>query len=179
MNNQSSKKPTFFWKPFFIGLLIMLIVGIVIGYGMWGRKVEKPNAAQLLSVIARHIEAIEKENDNLKSKIKKMEDTVVKGEKAIQSMRAMEKDLARLQDDNKRLRQRMQDYSKLQQQLKEIDILKKENQEMKRDLVKQAALAEQVKRLKKENEELRATVQKVQNVIKQPVLPLQTDQPSS
>lgn len=179
MNNQSSKNPEFFWKTFFVGLFITLIVGIAIGYGTWGRKAAKPDVTQLLSEIGRYIETIKKENNNLKNKIRKMEDVVAKGKQAIESMKATEKDLSRLQDDNTRLRQRMQDYTKLQQQLKEIDILKKENQEMKMKVVKQPDLAEQVKRLTKENEELRAMVQKVQDVVKPPTLPVQTDQPSS
>jgi len=89
MSNQDSNKAIFFWKTFFIGLFIMLIMGVVIGYGIRGRKNEKPNVKQLLSGIARHIESIENENANLKDQIKEMKGTVERGKKAVQSMESM------------------------------------------------------------------------------------------
>jgi len=179
MNNQNSKKPTFFWKTFFIGLLIMLIVGVLIGYGMRGKKEKKPNTKQLLAQIGDHIEILEDNNATLKDQIKKMKDTVEKGKKAVQSMEVMKRDFAKLQDENKKLKGEMENYTQLQLQIKELSKLKKEKEEMKKALGEKAALAEQVVKLKKENEELRGTVQKVKDVIKQPAPSLQADHPSS
>jgi len=82
MNDQGSKKKAFFWRMFFIGLIIMLILGIIIGYGIWGKKSDKPNIKRLLTEVHSYIETIEKENANLKNQIKKIKGTV---EKSIQS----------------------------------------------------------------------------------------------
>lgn len=152
MNNQSSKNPTFFWKVFFVGLLITLVVGLLIGYGIWGKKSEKLNIKTLLSQVADYIEVLEDKSTSFQDQIKKMKGTVEKGEKAIQSMELMKKDLAEI---------------------------KVENKELKKALGEKDALTEQVKRLKKENEELRSTMQKVKDVIKKPTPSLQTDNPSS
>jgi len=100
MNDQSSKKKAFFWRMFLIGLIIMLILGVIIGYGIWGKKSDKPNIKRLLTDVNNYIETIEKENANLKNQIKKMKGTVGK---SIQSVESMKKDLVDLQDENKKL----------------------------------------------------------------------------
>ncbi len=97
MNDQSSKKKAFFWRIFFVGLIIMLILGVIIGYGIWGKKSDKPDIKRLLTEVHSYIETIEKENTNLKNQIKKMKGTV---EKSIQSVESMKKDLVNLQDEN-------------------------------------------------------------------------------
>ena len=179
MDNQSLKKSAFFWKTFFVGLCITLIVGIVIGYGTWGKKDNKLNIKQLLAQIADRIEVLEDENANFQDQIKKMKDTVEKGKKAVQSMGVMKKELAKRQDENKRLKGEMQNYAQLQKQVETLNDLRKENESMKKALGEKAALTEQIMRLKKENEELRSTVEKVKDVIKKPTPSLQTDHPSS
>ena len=100
MNDQSSKKKALFWRIFFIGLIIMLILGVIIGYGIWGKKSDKPNIKRLLTEVNNYIETIEKENANLKNQIKKMKGTV---EKSIQSVESMKKNLVNLQDENTKL----------------------------------------------------------------------------
>ena len=170
MKEQTSNRTTFFGKAFFISLTIMLIIGMVIGYGIWGKKGDdKPNVRHLLSEISKHIKTIENQNTQLKGQLKKMKGTVKKGEKAIQSMEVMKGDLAKLKDDSK----------KLKAQLKKLDDLKIENERLKKALKGKTALAEEALSLKRENEELRKTLERVEDVIKKPNTPFQPDHPSS
>ena len=120
MSNNGSGSKTFFWKTLFTGLLIMLVVGILIGYMIWGKEVETPNTKQLLAQIADRIESLEDENTILKDQIKNMKDTVEKGEKSIQSEELMNKELTKLWDENEKLKTEMEDYDQLQLQLKEL-----------------------------------------------------------
>ncbi len=120
MNDQSSKKKAFFWRMFFIGLIIMLILGIIIGYGIWGKKSDKPNIKRLLTEVHSYIETIEKENANLKNQIKKMKGTV---EKSIQSAESMKKNLVNLQDENTKLMEQTKNSTNPQKQ--ELDDLQK------------------------------------------------------
>jgi cell division protein FtsB len=120
MSNNGSRSKTFFWKTLFAGLLIMLVVGILIGYMIWGKEVETPNIKQLLAQIADRIESLEDENTILKDQIKNMKDTVEKGEKSIQSEELMKKELTKLRDENEKLKTEMEDYDQLQLQLKEL-----------------------------------------------------------
>ena len=167
MDNHASKRTV---KTFFIGLSIMLIIGVVVGYGVWGKKGdEKPNVKHLLSEISNHIETIENQNAQFKGQIKKMRDSVKKGKKAIQSMEVMKGDLAKLKDDNKKLRE----------QLKTLDNLKIENEKLRKVLKEKTALAEQALSLKRENAELRKTLERVEDVIKKLNTPFQPEQPSS
>jgi flagellar basal body-associated protein FliL len=55
MNSKGTNKPKIFLIPFLIVLIIVLAMGIVIGYGIWGKKEEKTNAKRLLSQIAEFI----------------------------------------------------------------------------------------------------------------------------
>lgn len=100
MSDRSSKNKAFFWRIFFVGLIVMFILGVVIGYGIWGKKSDKPDIKRLLTDVHNYIETIEKENANLKDQIKKMKGTV---DKSIQSVESMKKDLVDLQDENKKL----------------------------------------------------------------------------
>ena len=120
MNDQSSKKKAFFWRMFLIGLIIMLILGVIIGYGIWGKNSDKPNIKRLLTEVNSYIETIEKENANLKNQIKKMKGTV---EKSIQSVESMKKDLVNLQDENTKLVGRTKNSTNPQKQ--ELDDLQK------------------------------------------------------
>ena len=120
MSNNGSRSKTFFWKTLFAGLLIMLLVGVLIGYMIWGKEVEIPNTKQLLAQIADRIESLEDENTILKDQIKNMKDTVVEGEKSIQSEELMKKELTKLRDENEKLKTEMEDYDQLQLQLKEL-----------------------------------------------------------
>ena len=120
MSNNGSGSKTFFWKTLFTGLLIMLVVGILIGYMIWGKEVETPNTKQLLAQIADRIESLEDENTIFKDQIKNMKDTVEKGEKSIQSEELMNKELTKLWDENEKLKTEMEDYDQLQLQLKEL-----------------------------------------------------------
>jgi len=120
MSNNGSGSKTFFWKTLFTGLLIMLVVGILIGYMIWGKEVETPNTKQLLAQIADRIESLEDENTILKDQIKNTKDTVEKGEKSIQSEELMNKELTKLWDENEKLKTEMEDYDQLQLQLKEL-----------------------------------------------------------
>ena len=120
MNDQSSKKKAFFWRIFFVGLIIMLILGVIIGYGIWGKKSDKPNIKRLLTEVNSYIETIEKENANLKNQIKKMKGTV---EKSIQSVESMKKDLVNLQDENTKLVGQTKNSTNPQKQ--ELDDLQK------------------------------------------------------
>lgn len=100
MSDQGSKNKTFFWKFFLVGLVVMFVLGVVIGYGIWGKRSGKPDINRLLNDVSNYVEAIEKENANLKNQIKKMKGTVGK---SIQSVESMKKDLVDLQDENKKL----------------------------------------------------------------------------
>ena len=120
MSNNGSGSKTFFWKTLFTGLLIMLVVGILIGYMIWSKEVETPNIKQLLAQIADRIESLEDENTILKDQIKNTKDTVEKGEKSIQSEELMNKELTKLWDENEKLKTEMEDYDQLQLQLKEL-----------------------------------------------------------
>jgi predicted negative regulator of RcsB-dependent stress response len=81
MNSKGTNKPKIFSIPFLIVLIIVLAMGIVIGYGIWGKKEEKTNAKRLLSQIADHIETLEEKSNNLQDQIKRMNDTVEKGKR--------------------------------------------------------------------------------------------------
>ena len=179
MNSEETKKLKIFSSPFLIVLIVVLVTGIVIGYGIWGKKEEKLSAKQLLSQIADHIEALEENSKVLQNQIKGMSNKVEEGKKAMQSMEAMSKDLSALGDENKKLRSKMEDYTQLKTQVKELNMLKRENKQMKKTLEEKAFLTEQVKKLKKENEELRLTVKKIKDVVKHPPPPTQPDQPST
>ena len=100
MNDQGSKKKAFFWKIFSVGLIGMFILGVVIGYGIWGKKSDKPDIKRLLTDVHKYVETIEEENANLKDQIKRMKGTV---DKSIQSVESMKKNLVDLQDENKKL----------------------------------------------------------------------------
>lgn len=100
MSDQSSKNKAFFWRVFLVGLIVMLILGVVIGYGIWGGSTGKPDIKRLLNEVNTYVETIEKENANLKNQIKKMKGTV---DKSIQSAESMKKDLVDLQDESKKL----------------------------------------------------------------------------
>ena len=180
MNTKDTTKPKIFSNPFLIGLIIMLVVGVVIGYGVWGKKEKTPNAQRLLSQVADHIKSLEGKNSNLKDQIKKMNDAVAKGTKAVQSMEAMKQDLVKLRNENKTLARKMENYNQLQMQAKELNALRAENQKVKKALEKKAALTEHAKQLEKENEELKLMLEKVKYVVKKPVTPpLQVDHPST
>ena len=69
MNTKDTTKPKIFSNPFLIGLIIMLVVGVVIGYGVWGKKEKTPNAQRLLSQVADHIKSLEGKNSDLKDQI--------------------------------------------------------------------------------------------------------------
>jgi phage shock protein A len=180
MNSKETNKPKIVSNLFLIGLIIMLVVGVVIGYGIWGKKEKTPNAQRLLSQVADHIESLEDKNSTLKDQIKKMNDAVERGKKAVQSREAMKQDLVKLRDENKTLTRKMENYNQLQMQAKELNALRAENRKVKKALEKKAALTERVTLLEKENEELKVMVEKVKDVVKKPVTPpLQVAHPSS
>jgi len=129
----------------------MLVVGLLIGYRIWGGKPEQPNIKKLLSQVSDYIEGLEEKSTSFQNQITKMKGTVEKGEKVIHSMELMKKDLAKL---------------------------RVENEELKKALSEKDALTEQVKKLKKENEELRSTMEKVKDVMQKPTPSSQTDNPS-
>ena len=119
MSDQGSKRKAFFWRLFFVGLILMLILGVVIGYGIWGKRSNKPNIKRLLTDVNNYIETIEKENANLKNQIKKMKGTV---DKSIQSVESMKKDLVNIQDENKKLTGQTKNTTSLKKQ-KALDAL--------------------------------------------------------
>ena len=174
MNSKESARTPFFSIPFFIGLIVVFAVGVVTGYGIWGKQGGETSIKKLLSQIAEQVATLEHDNTALKKQIGKMDETVEKGNKAVQSMAIMKSDIAQLKEENQRLQKETENYQQLQQQLTE---LKAENEKLVSVLAEHKAGIAQLEGLEQENRELKSTVEKVKNMLKEPTPPLQTDQP--
>lgn len=169
MNNQL--------KTYAIIGAITFLIGIFIGYSIWGvpKKKEKVNVSELLTQALEEVRAIERENSNLRARIERIR----KGEAVMESLKKenteLQTQIRKLKEENASLQ------TKINALIKDSELLatlKKENEELKARISElktkaleskgeEATTSEDIKVLKEKIKSLEEENQRLKSVIKQ------------
>jgi signal transduction histidine kinase len=85
-------------------IIIALVVGLLLGYGIWGKKKEERlDAQQLLNMALKEVTLIQKENAALKKKIEGTREIDKKIKEISQEKENLEKKLEKAEQDKKQL----------------------------------------------------------------------------
>lgn len=176
MNNTEAAGYSLFSKWFFIGLVVAFFAGVAVGYRIWAEQEDETSIKKLLSQIDKHVETLEQDNAALQERVRRMNEAVEQGNRAVQSMAGMKSTMTQLREENQRVQKEMENYTQHQEQLVG---LKAENAKLASDLAEQKAGLARLERLEQENRELKSTLAKARDMLKEPSFPPQADQPPS
>lgn len=137
-------------------IVVALLCGLIAGYQIWGKKeVKKMDVRQLLNSAIQEVEVIEKENDDLKSKLENMKDSTEEAEKLSAENISLKEQLQKVQQDNTQMQGL---FSQMKAELSEV----KEKMQTDEGLQTMSEdLKGRVSELEKENQDLRNILQKI------------------
>ena len=159
-----------------IKLIALFVAGILVGYGVWGLKGEKPPDLKiLLQQISTQIERIENESKELRTKMKKLEEKAKKMNGVEESFENVQNSLNLLIAEKKQLMEKIRNYRVVYQGK---DKLEGKVADLKnKGLAIPSEIETVLKRLLEENEHLKTLVSSIESVIKKGNY-TSTDEPS-
>jgi len=159
-----------------IALIALFVAGILVGYGVWGLKGEKPPDLKiLLQQISTQIERIENESKELRTKMKKLEEKAKKMNGVEESFENVQNSLNLLIAEKKQLMEKIRNYRVVYQGK---DKLEGKVADLKnKGLAIPSEIETVLKRLLEENEHLKTLVSSIESVIKKGNY-TSTDEPS-
>lgn len=148
-----------------IKLIALFVAGILVGYGVWGLKGEKPPDLKiLLQQISTQIERIENESKELRTKMKKLEEKAKKMNGVEESFENVQNSLNLLIAEKKQLMEKIRNYRVVYQGK---DKLEGKVADLKnKGLAIPSEIETVLKRLLEENEHLKTLVSSIESVIK-------------
>ena len=112
-------------------IVITLLVGLIAGYAIWGKKEEKKlDVRQLLNKAMQEVDLIENKNKDLTSQLENMKDISKEMEKLSKENQDIQQQLQKAQQDN------VQAGSLLTQAKKETETLSEKNRDIQQQLQK-------------------------------------------
>jgi chromosome segregation ATPase len=149
-------------------IIIALVIGLLIGYGIFGKKKEqKLEVKQLLSRAMQEVETIEKENKELKKKLEKEKNGGEETEKLSREKQEMKAQLEKVQQNNKQLESviaRLRAESAKTQKIKGDEKLKNQITMLEKE---KQVVSEQLQKIQKNNQQLNAMIGQVKVELQQ------------
>jgi chromosome segregation ATPase len=149
-------------KPVFI--VITLLIGLLLGYGIWGKKEEqKMGVKDLLGKAMQEVETIEKENQELKKKLGKSTGNGEDTEKISREKKELQQELEKAQSNNKQLQSviaRMRSESAKTQKIKADDRLKNQLSMVAQE---KQVVTEKLQKVQQENQKLNNMISQVKS----------------
>jgi predicted RNase H-like nuclease (RuvC/YqgF family) len=146
-------------KGYIIGIAGALVIGIIAGYGLWGRgKDEKIGVKQMLLKAIKEVEIIEKANKDLQSRFKKIKDNTEKVKVLLKDneiiKRQLEDAISKKEELERTIKHIRTEASDAQRKSQEVDALKASHDK----------LTTQINSLEKENSELKIKLDRISTI---------------